>query len=125
LSFSIEKGAKKMSIFTKKPNNKKIEFFCNWFIENNEILIEPMKQNEQDINSILESANEIRGCLAVPYRDGYKGNIEVEYGFNEQESKWELHLFHFNNVFLIKTTSMIKEYLESRIGETWIVDISK
>jgi hypothetical protein len=73
----------------------------------------------------LESANEIRGCLAVPYRDGNKGNIELEYGFNKQENKGELVLFHMNDTYLIKATSMIKEYLDLRIGETWIIRASK
>ncbi|MBU1093243.1 MAG: hypothetical protein KKH01_02140 [Firmicutes bacterium] len=114
-----------MSIFAKKPNSQKIAFFCNWFIDNNELFIEPMKQKEQNITSVIESANEIQGCLAVPYRDGYKGNIELEYGFNQQENKWELDLFHLNDTFLIKTTSMIKEYLDSRIGETWIIRVTK
>jgi len=114
-----------MSIFSKKPNSRKIDFFCNWFIENNEILIEPMKQKEQDITSIFDSVNEIRACIALPYRDGYKGEIELEYGFNAKENKWELCLFHMNNAFLVKTTSMIKEHLESRIGENWIIRISE
>ncbi len=114
-----------MSIFSKKPNHKKIEFFCNWFIENKEIIIEPTKQKEQDINDILQSVNEIRAYLVVPYRDGYQGDIELEYGFNQQENKWELSLFHKNNAFLIKIILTIKEYLEFRIGETWIVNISK
>lgn len=113
-----------MSIFTKKPNIKKIEFFCNWFIENKEILVEPMRQTEHDIDAIFKSVNEIRACLAVPYRDGYKGDIELEYGFNEHQNKWELCLFHMNNDFLIKVTSLIKEYLESKIGENWIIRIS-
>lgn len=114
-----------MSIFSKKPNSRKIEFFCNWFIENNRTLIEPMKKQEQDINAILDSINEIRSCLALPYRDGFKGDIELEYGFNEQQNKWELSLFHLNNAFLIKATAMIKEYLEPRIGDTWIIRISE
>lgn len=114
-----------MNIFKKKPNIQKIVAFCNWFIENNGILIESMLQKSQDINSIFESMNELRRCLAMPYRDGYKGNIGFEYGFNEQENKWELSLFHLNDTFLIKVTSMIQEYLEPRIGETWIIRVSK
>ena len=114
-----------MSIFSKKPNSRKIEFFCNWFIQNNEVLLEPMKKQEQDINAIFNSINEIRGCLAIPYRDGYKGSIELECGSNEQENKWELSLFHLNNAFLIKATAMIKEYLELRIGDIWIIRISE
>ncbi len=114
-----------MSIFSKKPNSKKIEFFCNWFIENNGTLIEPINKQEQDINAIFDSIHEIRSCLAVPYRDGFKGNIEIECGYNEQQNKWELSLFHLNNAFLIKATAMIKEYLELRIGDTWIIRVSE
>jgi hypothetical protein len=36
-----------MGIFKKKPDREKIAFFCNWFIDNNKILIEPMNQKEQ------------------------------------------------------------------------------
>ena len=61
----------------------------------------------------------------MPYKDGFKGDIELEYGLNEQQSKWELCLFHMNKSFLIKVTSLIKDYLASRIGENWIIRISQ
>ena len=110
---------KMINLLMKKPNKKKILFFCEWFIENNRIIIDSFEKIPQDTDQIQYALYEIQACLAVPYRDGYKGNIELEIGYNESENKYELRLFHLNNRYLIKVSLMIRDYLHEKIGGIW------
>ncbi|MBU1142570.1 MAG: hypothetical protein KKH92_02885 [Firmicutes bacterium] len=73
-----------LNIFKKKPNVKKIAFFCDWFIDNNRIIIDSLEKTPQDKDQIQYILYEIQACLAVPYRDGFKGDIEFGFASSEQ-----------------------------------------
>ena len=108
-----------MNLLIKKPNKKKILFFCEWFIENNQIIIDSFEKKPQDTEQIQHVLYEVQSCLAVPYRDGFKGDIELEIGYNKSENKYELRLFHLNNRYLMNVSWMIKDYLHEKIGGVW------
>lgn len=67
--------------------------------------------------------NEVRACLSVPYRDGYKGEIEVGIGYNKDLNIMELDLYHSDDKFLIQLTQSIKSILDNELSKDWIINI--
>lgn len=108
-----------------EPNEMKINTFCSWFEDNSSRIIESMKNRENDQDTMFAVLDEVELQLANVYRDGYKGNIEFEYGFNDDIGKWDLNLFHLNDRFLIKATAKIADILNEQIGDTWSVNIGE
>ena len=76
-------------------------------------------------NGEMEYLDYVEYQLSLVYRDGIRGNIEFQYGLNENLDKYELFLFHLNKKFLKEATAKIKKELETRIGDKWIVYIEK
>jgi len=113
--------------FLKKtqPDEVKIHKFCVWFSENNESIISSIENRETDRKAMFDMLNEVEKQLADVYRDGYKGEIEFEYGFNDSIGKWELNLFHMNHKFLISATAKIAEKINGELGKKWQVNIAR
>lgn len=105
-----------------EPSNEKIAIFCSWFVNNSNRIITSMKNRENDEDTMFAVLDEVETQLAVVYGDGYKGDIEFEYGFNTDIDKWEFNLFHLNNKFLIKATAKIADILNDQICDTWYVN---
>ena len=66
--------------------------------------------------SVLE---EVELQLAKVYRDGYKGQIEFDYGGKNDD--WCLNLYHKNNRFLIQATVMIVDKFNQIARSGWKV----
>ena len=116
----IENGGNMFGIFKKRPvDDEKVKNFVKWFVENNEAIIDSLN------NDAMEFLNAVEYQLSLVYRDGFHGNIEFQYGYNDITGKYELYLFHLNNKFLKEATAKIKEELESQIGEKWTVFVEK
>ena len=112
-----------MGNFNKKPNSKKVNFFCDWFINYQKGIVESYKDSNPDSDLLLHHLNEVKACLSVPYRDGFKGEIEVGIGYNEDLNKLELDLYHGDDKFLIQLTQSIKSYLDNELSNDWIINI--
>lgn len=113
-----------MGLFKKtRPDKNKINTFCDWFVENNESIIASVENKEIDSNRMYKILDEVEMRLSIVYREGYKGNIEFDYGFNGK--KWDFNLYHMNVNFLIEATSQIADELNNRIGDKWIINTSK
>ena len=100
-------------------NEEKVASFAKWFVTNNEAIISSLK------NGPLEFLNKIEYQLSLVYQDGFHGNIEFQYDFNENLGKYELYLFHLNNKFLMTATAKIKKELEPLISDRWILHVEK
>lgn len=113
--------------FFKKPvpDEAKIQSFCAWFLENNERIIASVENSKTDRSAMLKTLDEVEAQLAIVYRDGYQGNIEFEYGFNNTIGKWDLNLFHLNNRFLISATARICDVINLRLGDKWSANTAK
>lgn len=107
----------------KEPSGKKIETFCRWFVLYCDELTEGIKSG--DVERMRAGLDELERQLAFVYRDGYKGKIEFEYGFNEKIGRWELNLFHLDNRFLIKAATLIREALLPSVDGKWQINVSR
>lgn len=107
---------------TKTVDSGKVKVFCDWFIDNNKLIIESVENSANNQEKMMSYLNEVERQLALIYADGYKKDIQFEYGFNTEENKWELNLFHLNNKFLIAATNEIAEILNDKLKETWLVN---
>lgn len=113
-------------LFKKKQVDlKKVEEFCEWFISMNEVIINSVENSDKDQARMLRILDEVEKHLAVVYRDGYKGEIQFEYGYANAINKWELNLFHLNNRFLIASTNAIATVLNAKLSDTWLVNTDK
>ena len=113
-------------LFKKKQvDQKKVEAFCDWFISMNEEIIRSVENSNNDHARMMHLLDEVENQLAVVYRDGYKGDIQFEYGFASAIDKWELNLFHLNNKFLIEATNAIATILNAKLSDTWLVNTDK
>lgn len=110
---------------SKEYKMARIEKFCEWFYDNKNLISSSVENAENDDETRIRYLYEVQNQLALIYRDGYKGSIEFGYGFNEEQNKWELDLFHLGNKFLIRILPLIKTRLELKISDTWIVNIDK
>ena len=113
--------------FCKKvePNEAKINAFCSWFLTNNDRIIASVENRQNDRDTMFKTLDEVEAQLAVVYRDGYKGEIQFEYGFNTHIDKWDLNLYHLNNKFLIVATAKIAEKINRELGNKWSANTAK
>lgn len=102
-----------------EPNDAKIDTFCAWFAANNERIIASVENSQNDKDTMFKTLDEVEAQLAVVYRDGYKGEIQFEYGFNSSIGKWDLNLFHLNNKFLMSAAAKIAEKINQQLGDKW------
>ncbi len=108
-----------------EPDAAKIDGFCDWFAANSERIIASVENSQKDRQTMFKTLDEVEAQLAIVYRDGYRGEIQFEYGFNTTIGKWELNLFHLNKRFLVSAVSRIAEKINRRLGDTWIVNIGQ
>jgi len=102
-----------------EPSDTKVDAFCAWFMENNGTIIASVENSGTDRETMFKMLDEVEAQLAMVYRDGYNGEIQFEYGFNQSIGKWDLNLFHLNDKFLKKATAKIAEKINGQIGELW------
>lgn len=108
-----------------EPNEAKIDAFCSWFFANNDRIIASVENSQNDSDTMFKTLDEVEAQLAVVYRDGYKGEIQFEYGFNTNLSKWDLNLYHLNNKFLIAATAKIAEKINTELGDKWFANTAR
>ena len=114
-----------LGLFKKKVSIEKVNQFCEWFSQNAEQIKQKISQAEKDNTLMLHVLDEVENELAKVYREGYKGNIEFEFGFNSNTQKWDLFLYHLNNKYLIEATSMIANTLEDRVKDAWSIHVGE
>ncbi len=68
---------------------------------------------------MISVLDEVELQLASVYRDGYKGQIEFDYGGKNDE--WQLNLYHKNIRFLIQATKMIANKINQMDHCVWTV----
>lgn len=108
-----------------EPDAAKIDGFCDWFAANSERIIASVENRENDRETMFKTLDEVEAQLAIVYRDGYRGEIQFEYGFNPAIGKWDLNLFHRNNRFLVSAAGKIAEEINRRLGDTWSANIGR
>ena len=120
-----EKGilAKLFGRKTPEVDEIKVDAFVSWFIRKHLTIEELMSEQSPDRKlERRKMLDDVEDQLALVYRDGYRGRIEFEYGGGKGD--WNLNLFHLNNPFLIKATSMIaKKINEANCG--WKANVSR
>lgn len=97
--------------------------FAAWFAENEERIRKSVENRETDRDGMLAVLDEVEVQLALVYRDGYRGEIEFDYGGEGQE--WELNLYHLNRKFLVDATRMIESELRARQLPFWRINVSE
>ena len=108
-----------------EPNEAKIDSFCSWFLANNERIIASVENSQSDRDTMFKILDEVEAQLAVVYRDGYKGDIQFDYGFNTHLGKWDLNLYHLNHKFLISTTAEIAKRINRELGDKWSANTAR
>lgn len=108
-----------------EPDEVKIDAFCAWFAANHARIIVSVENRQNDKDTMYRTLDEVELQLATVYRDGYRGAIEFEYGFNPGSGKWDLNLYHRNKRFLVHATAQIAERLNRRLGDVWSVNPAK
>ena len=86
-------------------NETKAKAFVSWFASNSDRIKASVENKDHDRNTMISILDEVELQLAKVYRDGYKGQIEFDYGGKNEE--WCLNLYHKNNRFLIQATETI------------------
>jgi len=115
-----------LNLFKKKEIDLiKIKTFCDWFIQNNEQIIESVKNSNKDRTKMMQYLDMVEAELAKVYNDFYKGEIHFGYGPNPKTNKWNLDLCHFNKKPLIKITTLIQEQLTKELSDRWTINIMK
>lgn len=107
----------------KEVSIEKVRNFCDWFTANNKRIIDSVNNSSTNHDEMMKVLDEVENELKKIYKDGYNGNIEFEYGFNGK--KWDLNLYHLNNKFLIKATTLIADNFANSLSDTWIVNVGK
>jgi hypothetical protein len=107
----------------KEVDKQKVNSFVEWFLEHGDKIIESMKDQTADRQKMFSTLDEVERQLALVYRDGYKGNIEFEYGGKADNP--ELYLYHNNNLFLIKAVELIANTINNKTDTKWRVYVSK
>ena len=103
----------------------KIEAFCDWFINNQAQIIKSVENAKNDRALMMKYLDLVELELAKVYRDFYKGEIHFGYGPIPNSNKWMLDLCHFNKKPLIKITTIIKEKLDEKLSDKWVVNAMK
>ena len=115
-----------INLFKKKEIDLlKINAFCDWFIQNSDLIIESVKNSNDDRATMMKYLDLVEAELAKVYNDFYKGEIHFGYGPNPKTNKWVLDLCHFNKKSLIKITTLIQEKLTNELGDRWTINIIK
>lgn len=110
--------------FKKKIVDKsKVDNFVNWFVSNNERIIESVKNREVDSNTMYAVLDEVESQLYLVYSDGYNGQIEFDYGGDD--NGWEINLYHLNDKFLIEAITLIASGINQKLGDLWTVNIDE
>ena len=108
---------------TIRVDEKEVEAFADWFLEQGERIISSVENRTIDRQTMMKVLDEVEYHLALVYRDGYKGQIEFDYGGSA--NNWELNLYHKNNPFLMKATEMIAATINKRNNPKWRVNTSR
>jgi hypothetical protein len=106
-------------------NEAKIDSFCSWFLTNNDRIIASVENSQHDRDTMFKTLDEVEAQLAVVYRDGYKGEIQFDYGFNTHTGKWDLNLYHLDNKFLIAATTEIAKRINQKLGDKWSANTAR
>lgn len=101
----------------------KVTAFVEWFRENEERVRKSIENKDNDHDEMMRVLDEVELELAKVYRDGYKGEIEFDYGGKDQE--WELNLYHLNKKFLVAATQMIAEEFTKAEIPYWTINIDE
>lgn len=101
----------------------KVKAFADWFYSNEERIRKSVENSQIDNDTMYAVLDEVELQLGKVYRDGYKGQIEFDYGGEGQE--WELNLYHMNNKFLKEATQMISEEFNKFNSPLWTINISR
>lgn len=106
-------------------NEAKIDSFYSWFLTNNDRIIASVENSQHDRDTMFKTLDEVEAQLAVVYRDGYKGEIQFDYGFNTHIGKWDLNLYHLDNKFLIAATTEISKRINQKLGDKWSANTAR
>ena len=100
-----------------------IKAFCDWFVQNNDAIIQSVDTNNQEL--ALKYQETFETGLNNIFENFYKGKIKFGYGFDHKTNKWTLDLCHMNKKNLVQIAKLIKEELSNRLDERWIINISR
>ena len=91
--------------FLKKAevDEEKVNVFADWFM--------------------MTVLDEVEDQLAIVYRDGYKGQIEFDYGGKDDD--WTLNLYHKNKPFLMQATEKIADRINAKRDPKWKARVGK
>lgn len=103
----------------KSVDEKKVDAFVSWFTNNGDRIKSSVENKDQDRSTMLSVLDEVELQLAKVYRDGYKGQIEFDYGGAHAE--WCLNLYHKDNPFLVQATEMIASRFHQLDHYEWAV----
>ena len=118
-------GEIQMFGFLKKAevNEEKVNAFADWFLENGDRIIASVNNRMQDRQAMMTVLDEVEEQLAKVYRDGYKGQIEFDYGGKDDD--WTLNLYHKNKPFSMQATEMIADRINEKRDPKWKVRVGK
>jgi len=93
--------------------------FVSWFVSNSDRIKSSVENKDHDRNTMISVLDEVELQLSKVYRDGYKGQIEFDYGGKNDD--WCLNLYHKNNRFLMQATTMIANRFNQMDHCEWTV----
>ncbi len=112
------------SLFGRKTiDENKVNEFVSWFMDNRERIRSSVENRETDGHEMMRMIDEVEAHLAAVYRDGYRGNIEFDYG--GEGHAWELNLYHMGKPYLIIATQMIADRINNMDSCGWTVKTGK
>ena len=100
-----------------------IKAFCDWFVQNNDAIIQSVDTNNQEL--ALKYQETFETGLNNIFKNFYKGKIKFGYGFDHKTNKWTLDLCHMNKKNLVQIVKLIKEELSQHLDDRWVVNISR
>ena len=100
-----------------------IKTFCDWFIQNNDAIIQSVNTNNQELAIKYQETFEIG--LNNIFKKFYKGKIKFGYGYDHKINKWTLDLCHLNKRTLVQIVNLIKEELSKQLDDRWIISVMK
>ena len=111
--------------FLKKAevDEEKVNVFADWLLENSDRIIASVNNRMQDRQTMMTVLDEVEDQLAIVYRDGYKGQIEFDYGGKDDD--WTLNLYHKNKPFLMQAAGMIVKRINEKQDPKWKVRVDR
>lgn len=105
--------------FLKKAevDDAKVNAFADWFLENSDRIIASVNNRMQDRQTMMTVLDEVEDQLAIVCRDGYKGQIEFDYGGKDDD--WTLNLYHKNKPFLMQAAEKIADRINAKRDPKW------